>query len=87
MKVVRLELGKRRKILFLRMATPAVEPKTSLNDLPSPDAIRARFPALARQHAGKPVAYFDGPGGTQVPHDVVNAMTDYLLRRINAQAH
>ncbi|MEY4609063.1 MAG: hypothetical protein RL625_1280, partial [Gemmatimonadota bacterium] len=26
--------------------------------------IRARFPALQRQHDGHPVAYFDGPGGT-----------------------
>ena len=29
--------------------------------------IRAQFPALQRQHRGNPVAYFDGPGGTQVP--------------------
>ena len=43
------------------------------------DAIRARFPALARVHNGLPVAYFDGPGGTQVPADVVHAMQDYLL--------
>jgi len=31
------------------------------------DSIRSRFPALRRRHAGRPVAYFDGPGGTQVP--------------------
>jgi cysteine desulfurase family protein (TIGR01976 family) len=43
------------------------------------DARRARFPALARQQAGRPVAYFDGPGGTQVPLDVANAVSDYLL--------
>jgi cysteine desulfurase family protein (TIGR01976 family) len=42
-------------------------------------AFRARFPALARQHNGHQVAYFDGPGGTQVPQDVVDAMGDYLL--------
>jgi cysteine desulfurase family protein (TIGR01976 family) len=41
--------------------------------------IRARFPALTRTHNGLPVAYFDGPGGTQVPQSVVDAMTDYLL--------
>ena len=29
--------------------------------------IRAQFPALERTHNGLPVAYFDGPGGTQVP--------------------
>jgi cysteine desulfurase family protein (TIGR01976 family) len=43
------------------------------------EAIRARFPALERMHEGRPVAYFDGPGGTQVPKSVVDAMRDYLL--------
>jgi cysteine desulfurase family protein (TIGR01976 family) len=43
-----------------------------------PDTIRAQFPALARGHLGRPVAYFDGPGGTQVPASVVDAMSDYL---------
>ena len=40
--------------------------------------IREQFPALARCHNGQPVAYFDGPGGTQVPLAVGQAMTDYL---------
>ncbi len=48
--------------------------------------IRAQFPALDRTHNGQPVAYFDGPGGTQVPQSVVDAMTDYLLRH-NANTH
>lgn len=48
--------------------------------------IRARFPALARRHKGLPVAYFDGPGGTQVPREVANAVTDYLLHH-NANTH
>ncbi len=43
------------------------------------EAIRAQFPALQRQHNGYSIAYFDGPGGTQVPQAVVNAMADYLL--------
>ncbi|MFI5309655.1 MAG: cysteine desulfurase-like protein [Gemmatimonadales bacterium] len=43
------------------------------------DEIRARFPAVERVHNGRPVAYFDGPGGTQVPLEVVEAMRDYLL--------
>ena len=51
-----------------------------------PDEIRADFPALARRHEGLPVAYFDGPGGTQVPRIVAEAMTDYLLRH-NANTH
>lgn len=52
----------------------------------SPDAIRAQFPALSRQHGGHPVAYFDGPGGTQVPRGVVEAMSDYLYHH-NANTH
>src|SRR5215213_7542670 len=45
----------------------------------STEKIRSHFPALQREHAGLPVAYFDGPGGTQVPRQVVAAMSDYLL--------
>jgi cysteine desulfurase family protein (TIGR01976 family) len=50
------------------------------------DAIRAQFPALRREHRGLPVAYFDGPGGTQVPTLVVDHMRDYLLHH-NANTH
>lgn len=50
------------------------------------DQVRAHFPALARAHAGHPVAYFDGPGGTQVPRAVVEAMSDYLYHH-NANTH
>ncbi len=48
--------------------------------------IRSQFPALARIHNGYPVAYFDGPGGTQVPRSVVEAMNDYLYNH-NANTH
>jgi cysteine desulfurase family protein (TIGR01976 family) len=41
---------------------------------------------LARVYAGQPVAYFDGPGGTQVSQGVVDAMTDYLVHH-NANTH
>ena len=54
--------------------------------LASTESIRVRFPALQRQHSGKPVAYFDGPGGTQVPREVAEAITDYLLHH-NANTH
>jgi cysteine desulfurase family protein (TIGR01976 family) len=37
------------------------------------DAVRARFPAL-----GSGVAYLDGPGGTQVPQSVIDAIAGYL---------
>ncbi len=48
--------------------------------------IRAAFPALERVCHGHHVAYFDGPGGTQVPRVVVEAMTDYLVHH-NANTH
>lgn len=50
------------------------------------EQIRGAFPALTRTHAGHPVAYFDGPGGTQVPRVVTDAVTDYLLNH-NANTH
>lgn len=50
------------------------------------DDIRSQFPALFRIHNGHPVAYFDGPGGTQVPRVVVEAMNDYLFHH-NANTH
>jgi cysteine desulfurase family protein (TIGR01976 family) len=48
--------------------------------------VRESFPALRRIHEGRPVAYFDGPGGTQVPRPVVDAMADYLYAH-NANTH
>jgi cysteine desulfurase family protein (TIGR01976 family) len=42
------------------------------------EAVRARFTALQQ-----PVAFFDGPGGTQVPDSVIDAIADYL-RHSNA---
>ena len=57
--------------------------KTSARSVAS---VRDEFPALARRHQGAPVAYFDGPGGTQVPTRVVEAMRDYLLHH-NANTH
>jgi len=62
------------------MSTPALESALDVR------TIRSRFPALERVHAGRPVAYFDGPGGTQVPRAVVEAMADYLYAH-NANTH
>jgi cysteine desulfurase family protein (TIGR01976 family) len=56
------------------------------NKTASVEEIRAHFPALNRVHNGHAVAYFDGPGGTQVPRAVVEAMTDYLFNH-NANSH
>lgn len=52
----------------------------------STEEIRRQFPALDRLYHGLPVAYFDGPGGTQTPSAVVNAVADYLLNH-NANTH
>src|SRR4051794_21353462 len=41
-------------------------------------ALRAEFPALRREQDGQPVAYLDGPGGTQVPQRVIDAVAGYL---------
>ena len=42
--------------------------------------VRSQFPALSRPNAqGIVPAYFDGPGGTQVPQRVLDAMRDYLV--------
>jgi len=50
---------------------------TTLLDI---EAVRARFSALSG-----PTAFFDGPGGTQVPDEVIDAIADYL-RQSNANA-
>ncbi len=44
-------------------------------------AVRRQFPALHEHFNGRPATFFDNPSGTQVPQSVVNAMTDYLIRR------
>lgn len=41
--------------------------------------VRGQFPALSLMDAGRPAVYFDGPGGTQVPQRVVDAMAHYLI--------
>ncbi len=41
-------------------------------------AIRAQFPALRREDNGTTAAWFDGPGGSQVPYGVIDAIGDFL---------
>ncbi len=36
------------------------------------------FPALGREQDGRPVAFLDGPGGTQVPQRVIDAVAGYF---------
>jgi cysteine desulfurase family protein (TIGR01976 family) len=46
-------------------------------------SIRSQFPSLAQTVNGHPAAFLDGPGGTQVPQRVIDAISNYL-RRDNA---
>ena len=41
--------------------------------------VRSQFPALSLIDAGRPAVYFDGPGGTQTPQSVIDAMTHCLV--------
>ena len=47
---------------------------------------RRDFPSLARTFNGQPLAFLDGPAGTQVPEPVVEAMSAYY-RTANANTH
>ena len=69
------------------LATPGnLMSKPAAFPLATVETIRAQFPALERSHRGRLVAYFDGPGGTQVPRRVVDAISDYLCHH-NANTH
>ncbi|MBX3029366.1 MAG: cysteine desulfurase-like protein [Chloroflexi bacterium] len=46
-------------------------------------ALRSRFPALSLEQGGRPLVFLDGPGGTQVPNEVIEAVADYY-RTMNA---
>jgi cysteine desulfurase family protein (TIGR01976 family) len=43
------------------------------------ESVRKNFPSLKQTQDGRPVVFFDNPGGTQVPQTVVDAMTAYLF--------
>src|SRR5436190_24331765 len=66
-----------------QMSTTFRHPQTQVSPIAE---IRKHFPALERTHNGYPVAYLDGPGGTQVPRYVVERMSDYLYHH-NANTH
>src|SRR5215218_4579169 len=69
--------------MMQQMSTTSLQPQTPVSAVTE---IRKHFPALERVHNGYPVAYFDGPGGTQVPRRVVEQMSDYLYHH-NANTH
>src|SRR5918998_5900739 len=43
-------------------------------------AVREQFPALGRTYNGRGVVYFDGPGGSQVARQAIDAITGYMER-------
>jgi cysteine desulfurase family protein (TIGR01976 family) len=45
------------------------------------ESVRAQFPGLRREVAGRPAVFFDGPAGSQIPQRVADAVSDQLLRR------
>ena len=49
-------------------------------------SIREQFPALGRKYDGRPVAYFDGPGGSQVARQAIEEISGYM-RRGGANLH
>jgi cysteine desulfurase family protein (TIGR01976 family) len=55
--------------------------------IPDLSPVCDQFPALEQtDERGRPYVYFDGPGGTQVPQVVIDAMADYLAHA-NANTH
>ena len=56
---------------------PTAQKETTKLDLAR---IRAQFPALAQTINGHPAIFLDGPGGTQVPQRVIDAISQYLSR-------
>ncbi len=48
--------------------------------------LRSQFPSLQKKHNGMPMVYLDGPGGTQVPDSVIQAMVNYY-KTSNANSH
>ena len=40
--------------------------------------VRPQFPSLTQTVNGQPAVFFDGPGGTQVPQRVIDAIANYL---------
>ena len=40
--------------------------------------VRSQFPSLSQTVQGSPAVFLDGPGGTQVPRRVIDAMAEYV---------
>lgn len=57
------------------LSCPSLSSSASGFDL---EWVRAQFPALAQKVNGQPTVFLDGPGGTQVPQRIIDAISDYL---------
>lgn len=51
-----------------------------------PANIREQFPSLKRKHNNRPLVFFDGPAGTQVPQSVIDAISGYYTTS-NSNTH
>src|SRR6266568_3897383 len=61
------------------MTKPSLEsPEPELVDPLNLDWVRAQFPSLSQRINGHPAVFLDGPGGTQVPQKVIDAISSYL---------
>ena len=74
-------------VLFCYLGMPDGEMSNSIVDSPPSkivaapldlDWARSQFPSLSQRVNGHPAAFLDGPGGTQVPHRVIDAISNYL---------
>ena len=65
---------------FRMSAMPIAEQASSSSTALDLTWVRSQFPALAQTVNGHPAVFLDGPGGTQVPQQVIDAIADYLSR-------
>jgi cysteine desulfurase family protein (TIGR01976 family) len=71
---------------------PSAERILTMNTHPLPTASqllfshRSDFPSLQREVHGRPLVYFDGPGGTQIPRQVIDAIVHYYTT-CNSNTH
>ena len=65
---------------FKMSAMPITEQASSSSTALDLAWVRSQFPALAQTVSGHPAVFLDGPGGTQVPQQVIDAIADYLSR-------
>ena len=54
---------------------PTAQTDTTALDI---SRVRSQFPSLSQTVSGQPAVFLDGPGGTQVPQRVIDAINDYL---------